>query len=230
SRREPEALLAYLIQLGKQIGSRSLIFPTRDDDVLFLDRFRDELEPFFIATIPAHSVLHACLDKSETAIWAQLAGVPAPQCWLIKGQDDLSSVLPQLKYPCVLKPVEAHHWREANHWELVGARKAIAIASEAELTAEYRTISQANPRALVQEMVQGADDCLMIAACYMDRRSNYVAGFNTQKALQIPEGFGTGCIVKSAECPELLERTAALLRQMRYTGIAEVEYKWDAER
>src|SRR5437867_4616910 len=40
SRREPEALVAYLVKLGQELGNRAVIFPTRDDDLVFLDRFR----------------------------------------------------------------------------------------------------------------------------------------------------------------------------------------------
>src|SRR5580698_5064935 len=81
SRREPAALLAWLIEFGRRTDSRSVIFPTRDDDVVFLDRFREELEAYFTLAVPRTSVLKACLDKSETCEWARRAGVPAPQCW-----------------------------------------------------------------------------------------------------------------------------------------------------
>src|SRR5205085_4489185 len=41
SRSEPEALLERLLKMKPEIG-QGVIFPTRDDDVVFLDRFRDE--------------------------------------------------------------------------------------------------------------------------------------------------------------------------------------------
>lgn len=228
SRREPEALLKRLLQLGREIGSRSILFPTRDDDVVFLDRFRSQLEPFFSLVVAENSVLQACLDKAETTLWAERAGIPTPKCWLIQDKADFERALPDLKYPCVLKPVEAHEWRAADNWKLVGARKAIGITTKEELIAEYATIAGASERVLIQEMIPGGDDCLIIAACYMDRKSDYRAGFNTQKLLQVPVGFGTGAVVQSADRPELLERSAKLLQFMKYTGIAEVEYKWDS--
>jgi predicted ATP-grasp superfamily ATP-dependent carboligase len=76
-------------------------------------------------------------------------------------------------------------------------------------------------------MVSGGDDCLMIAACYHDAHSKWRAGFNIRKLVQSPEGFGTGCIVQAASHPELSRSTARLLQTMGFTGIAEVEYKWD---
>jgi predicted ATP-grasp superfamily ATP-dependent carboligase len=228
SRSEPAALLDFLIELGKELGSRSVLYPTRDDDVIFLNRFRDQLEPHFSLVIASASALEASLNKWNTFLCARDANVPTPGAWMIHDESDLERASREAAFPCVLKPLSAHHWRRGENWELVGARKAIGVASAAELHAEYREIARAEKRALVQEMVPGGDECLLIVACYMDRQSRWVAGFNVQKVLQIPEGFGTGCIVQSVERPELFERTIRLLQSIGYSGIAEVEYKWDA--
>jgi predicted ATP-grasp superfamily ATP-dependent carboligase len=156
--------------------------------------------------------------------------VATPQCWLIEQEEDLRSIVPEVTYPCVLKPVAAHHWRQGGNWEIVGGRKAIGIFSREELLAEYAAIAHADRRVLLQQMIPGGDDHLMIAACYLDRQSNWVAGFNTQKLVQVPEGFGTGCIVQATQCPELFEPALRLLQALRFTGIAEVEFKWNAAK
>lgn len=228
SRNEPEALLDFMLQFGEEMGCRSVIFPTRDDDVLFLDRYRRELEPKFILTIPQSDVVEACLSKWQTYVWAQRAGVTTPKCWQVENEAELRSILDELPYPCVAKPVATHHWRRGANWELVGSRKAIGISSPEELLAEYASVGRADHRLLIQEMVPGSDDNLVIAACYLNRDSKFVAGFNTRKLVQIPHGFGTGCVVQAADQPELFQTTARLLETMRFTGIAEVEYKWDA--
>lgn len=229
SREEPEALLAFLLRLGAEIG-RGVLFPTRDDDLVFLDRFRTELAPFFSLVMPDSAVLRVCLDKWETALAAERAGVSTPRSWTIESRADFARVAAEVTYPCVLKPVAAWQWRQAKNWELVGARKAIGIGSEQELAAEYAAIARADERALVQEMVPGGDECLVIAACYMDRERRFAAGFNTRKLVQIPEGFGTGCIVQAVDRPELFAPAVRLLEAIGFTGIAEVEFKWDAAR
>src|SRR5262249_35434837 len=162
--------------------------------------------------------------------WARDAGVSTPKCWIAEQKQEVERILPEVTFPCVLKPLASHHWRRGGNWERVGARKAIAVSSQEELLAEYALVAQADPRVLIQEMVPGGDDCLVIAACYLDRQSGFVAGFNTQKLAQSPETFGTGCIVQTADVPELFPRTVQLLNKMRFHGIAEVEYKWDSQR
>jgi predicted ATP-grasp superfamily ATP-dependent carboligase len=228
SRNEPEALLPFLQKLGQDMGSRAIIFPTRDDDVLFLDHYRQELARYFDPVIPQTVALHASLNKWETYLSAQRAGVPTPRTWSIQDQQDLRRAMLEVTYPCVLKPVESYHWRQGGNWAKVGGRKAFAVTSPEELLAEYAATSRAHQRVLLQEMISGEDDCLVSAACYLDRDSNLRAAFTTQKLAQAPERFGTGFIVQAVERPEILGPTEHLLREMKFTGIAEVEYKWDS--
>jgi predicted ATP-grasp superfamily ATP-dependent carboligase len=228
SHKEPEVLLRQLLELGQKFERRAVLFPTRDHDLVFLNRFRRELDPYFVSVLPSETALERCLDKWETHNWASRAGVPAPGCWLVESAETLQAAASRVTYPCVLKPVAAYRWRTEKRWELVGARKAIRVTSREELLAEYAVIAAADRAVLVQEEIPGDDDCLVVAACYIDRHSRFQGGFNAQKLVQDPPGFGTGCIVQAVDRPELFDRTIGLLQALEFTGIAEVEYKWDA--
>jgi D-aspartate ligase len=228
SKEQPDQLLRFLLDLGRDTRSRCVIFPTRDNDVLFLANCRAQLQPFFDLVLPGSPALEASLDKWETFRAAQSAGVPAPRTWNIHSKAELIATAPEFRFPCVLKPVSAHHWRKPANWDLVGHRKAIGITSMKDLIAEYDNIAGSESRALIQEMIPGNDDCLWIAACYLNRRSKFVAGFAAQKLLQVPAGFGTGCIVQTAHRPDLLDTAARFLEKIGFSGIAEVEFKRDA--
>ena len=228
SRHEPEKLLRFLLQFGPKLGQTGVLFPTRDDDLIFLDRYRNELSPHFRLAIPEKSVLYACLNKWETYLWTQRIGVAAPRCWLVRDEFELSRFLDEISYPCVLKAVAAHQWRQGDNWRIVGARKAIGVDSRKALLAEYSVIAQAGKEVLIQEMIAGGDESLAIAACYLDSSGRWVAGFNTRKLVQSPEIFGTGCIVQATDRPEVTDSAIRLLEEMRFTGVAEVEFKWDA--
>jgi predicted ATP-grasp superfamily ATP-dependent carboligase len=228
SKEEPAELLRQLLEIADVLGQRPVLFPTRDHDLMFMDRFRAELEPRYLLVLPSAAALARSGAKSETARFAERAGVPAPRSWVVERDEDVRAVAAAITFPAVLKPMAAHHWRSANNWQLVGARKAIVVNSSEELLREYELVSRADRRALIQEAIPGADDCLIVAACYIGRDGTFHAGFNAQKLVQDPPGFGTGCVVQSIQRPELFERTTRLLAAMEFTGIAEVEYKWDA--
>ena len=228
SRTHPEELCRFLMELGQaNSGRRMIVFPTRDDDIIFLDRYRNELERHFVVAVPSRAAIRACLDKWETNRWAQAAGVSTPKTWAVSGPEDLPAVLEQVTYPCVLKPISSYDWRRGQNWALVGGRKAIGVASREEFLQEFHRVSAAEKRVLVQELVQGDDGQLFVGGCFCNGQSEITTWFTARKLVQIPEGFGTGCIVQAAECPEILPLAQRLLCAMRFTGIAELEFKRD---
>jgi len=227
SGEDPEGLLEFLLRFARELNRRAIIFPTCDHDLILLDRFREQLEPYYALAIAEPFALNACLDKWETYLRALDVDVPAPKSWMITGPEDVERALPDLAFPCLLKPVASYHWRKAGNWKLVGARKACRVSSPEELRLQYAVVARADSRVLLQQLIPGGDESLVVAACYFDRNSNWVAGFNTQKLTQSPPGLGSGSIVQSADLPELFEPTRRLLQYMRFTGMAEVEYKWD---
>src|ERR1044072_4914065 len=74
SRDNPVELLQFLLDMAREIGGPCVIFPTRDDDARFLDRYRAELEGRFISVIPSPGALRNCLDKFESYRCAMEAG------------------------------------------------------------------------------------------------------------------------------------------------------------
>lgn len=227
SREAPEELLQYLIHLAGTLPERGILFPTRDADVLFLDRFRAQLEAHYDLLLPDPAPLATCLNKWQTHLAAKEAGVASPRTWEIHSEAELRNILPEVTFPCVLKPVFAYDWRKAGNWELVGCRKAVGVYGAQELIREYTQLARAEARALLQEMVPGGDERLWIAACYTNREGKFIGGFTAQKLLQAPDVFGTGCIVQTVHRPELLRMAADLLEKIRFNGVAEVEFKED---
>lgn len=229
SRTDPEELFRFLMELGQgDAGRKMIIFPTRDDDIVLLDRYREELERRFLLAIPSSSAIRACLDKWETHRWAKTVGISTPKTWVINRAEDLAVVLEQVTYPCVLKPIASYDWHRGQNWALVGGRKAIGVSSREEFLQEFQLVSIAEKRVLVQELIQGNDNQLFVVGCFCNGESEITTRFTARKLLQIPEGFGTGCIVQTTECPELLPLAQRLLRAIRFTGIAELEFKRDS--
>lgn len=226
SRDQQDALLAFLIELGKKQERRPVIFPTRDHDVLFLSRHEAELRDYFIIPLPGREVIDNIINKWKMIEIARLCGVPVPGSYLVESQADLEK-LSEINFPCVLKPVCSAAWRAKGAWRAVGGRKAIAISSFAELCAEYERISRVDKRSMVQELVPGGDDQLYILGSYLNAESEPLAHFAARKLIQYPKGFGTGCLIESVRSEEIEELTFKLLKHLGYRGISEVEYKRD---
>jgi D-aspartate ligase len=226
SQEQPEELLKFLLRAGAELGG-SVIFPTRDFDVLFLDRYRAELAPHYRLAIPPHGVLERVLDKQALVLAARQAGVAVPRTMKASSGEDLDRVSAEVGFPCVVKPVSSFQWRTTGSWEKVGGKKAFLARDLEELRSEYARVANVNPEVLIQEWIPGGTDQIGVLGCYAGEGGQLLAYFTVRKILQSPDDFGTGCIVRSEAIPELLEPTERLLQALNYQGMAEVEYKFD---
>lgn len=227
SRDQPQALYERLIGLASKLRARPLLLATRDYDVLFLEKFRQGLEQSYILPMPAPTLVHTILNKWDAVQLAVEAGVPVPATLRVANADHLERVLPQIPFPCVVKPVSSVDWRGKEDWKRVGERKAFAVLSAAQLEAEYRLLCEVTPEVLIQELVPGPDTNFYVFGGYFKRDFTLHSGFVARKVLQAPAGFGTGCVVETSHCPQIRAYTERMLGLARYHGLAEAEFKLD---
>jgi D-aspartate ligase len=228
SQEQPELLADFLLEAAAELRG-AVIFPTRDFDVLFLDRYRGMLGPHYRLAIPPRASLFKVLNKYALACTARDAGVAAPHSMIVRKPEDLDRAAKEVGFPCVIKPVSSHQWREGANWEKVGGRKAFLIDSRETLGREYAQVSRAHHELLVQEWIPGKAEEIVVLGGYVGASSELLAYFTARKIIQSPdEYFGTGCVVRSEDIPALFEPTRKLLQALDYRGMAEVEYKFDA--
>jgi len=228
SQEQPEALYEFLLQQSAGELRGAVIFPTRDFDVLFLDRYRDSLRSHYRLAIPPRSPLSQVIDKYTLVCVAHGAGVACPKTIVLRSPEEFGRVPLQVGFPCVAKPVSSYQWREGANWERVGGRKAFLIDTMETLEREYAKVQLAHHKILVQEWIPGETENIVVLGGYVGANSDPLAYFTARKIIQSPdEYFGTGCVVRSEEISELLEPTRRLWRALCYRGMAEVEYKMD---
>jgi D-aspartate ligase len=226
SQEQPEKFVNYLLQVATELRG-AIVFPTRDADVVVLDRFREELQPFYRLAIPPAKVLQRVTDKYALVQAAEVAGVPVPRSALVTDAARLSEGVDRVGFPCVVKPVKSVHWRGAENWNLVGGRKAFLASDFPQLQSEYGRLARVHPELLLQEWIPGSADQIVVLGGYVGDRSIPLTYFTARKIVQSPDDFGTGCVVESDEIPALLDLTLPLWRVLEYQGMAEVEYKRD---
>lgn len=228
SAEAPERLLEFLLDLGRREAQGAVLFPTRDADVVFVDRHRAALEEAFAIPQPAHEVLETILDKDRLATVAKAQGVDTPVTVRVSSSADLGRVPALMPFPVVVKPVYAHQWRLPAVWEAVGRRKGIRADTPEALGGAYARVAPHTPEVLVQEWITGEEDQFFVLGAYVDRTGRVRGSVTAQKRLQYPPQFGLGCLVRSVRNDEVRRIGTQLLEGLGFTGIAEVEFKRDA--
>ena len=227
SERDPDGLADFLMNYGATLKNGGIIFPTRDADVFFLDRYRDELERYFIIPQPRNEMLNLIMNKKHLAETAIDLGVAVPKTVAIDSVEMLEEKKDEIVFPAVVKPVCANQWRRREVWEAVDKRKGIKVEDVSSLREVYGMISRYEKDVLVQEWVPGDEDQFFIVGAYFSRESKCLGSFVAQKLLQFPPDFGLGCLVRTAYDEEVCKLGLKLLEGMEFHGIAEVEFKRD---
>ncbi len=228
-RREPASLVEFLVTLARELDPgreaaggaaappAASLFVCHDaalDAVWAADeRLRAAgLRPAFTSRRP----LAELLDKRTQMEAAARAGVATP--WTRWGTAaEIAEWADDCPYPAILKPAFSHLGVAA-----LGA-KALRCASPDEVRAALAGIGDVE--VLLQEYVPGDDDELYTAGLFVCG-DGHVA-FTGRKLKQHPPSLGIARLTEAVDEPALIPGSVALLAELGYEGISQVEYKRD---
>jgi D-aspartate ligase len=218
--RDEEAFVAGLEALGRELAERPVVFPTHDEYVWAVSRHADRLEPLFRVPFSGWGTMRRVADKEEQLRAAWRAGVDTPRTVFVRSPADLDGEARQLAYPAIFKPVESLAFKRRF------GRPVLRIAAPADLADVYRRVDDCGTL-MLQEIVPGGDDALFTVGSYLDVASEPLAVFTGRKLRQHPRDFGTARFAEAVWIDELAEIGLRLLRELRYHGVSQVEFKRD---
>jgi D-aspartate ligase len=218
-----EEQVAHLLRLAEQYQLNGwVLFPTDDSSASLVAKFRDELSHRYAVTTPGWEVLRWAFDKRLTYQLAAEQQVDCPRTFYPSTEKDLATA--DCRFPAILKP--ATH-ASTNRFTV---DKAWPVADREELLARYREAHElvSPDLILLQEMIPGGGSAqFSYAALCRDGRP--IVSLTARRMRQYPIDFGhSSCFVETVDVPEIVAPSQRLLAAIRYTGLVELEYKFDA--
>ncbi|MFY9580962.1 MAG: hypothetical protein WAQ33_16740 [Gaiellaceae bacterium] len=202
---------AALRLLGDELGGAVPIFAARDEDLNALARQRTGLGARFLYTFPAWDLLGKIQEKRFQVRRASELGLAVP-----KTTDDPVDVD---RYPVLVKPSRPAGFR------VRFGRQALWCETGPELRRAFDSAREFDP--LIQEVIPGGDHTLFTLGTYMDRSGSPLGIFCGRKLRQTPSGVGTCRIGEALWVDAVVEQGLRLLKDLAFTGIAQVEFKYD---
>lgn len=219
---DEEGQVKYLLELAeKHCLKQWVLFPTSDESAALLSKFHGMLSRAFSVSTPAWDVLRWAYDKRFTYQLAAEERVDYPSTIYPSAEEGLKNA--HLGFPAILKP--ATH-SAVNRFT---ADKAWPVANREQLVARYREARELIPPELilVQELIPGGGESqFSYAALCCDGQP--IASLTARRTRQYPIDFGySSSFVETLDVPEIVAPSRRLLAAVRYTGLVEVEYKFD---
>lgn len=221
-KRDEEAFVSYLEQLGRRLPRRAVLFPTHDEYIWPISRHAERLEPWFIIPFSRWETMQHLYDKRAQMEAAWRCGVDTPKTVFVDSAADLERGASEIGFPSIFKPVDSLAFKLRFH------RHVLEIHSRDELEAVYTRAADCGTL-MMQEIVPGDDDELYTLGSYLDSESRPLAVFTGHKLRQHPPVFGHCRMAVSRWVPEMADAGVRLLQELGYHGVSQVEFKRDAD-
>jgi D-aspartate ligase len=222
SLREEDQVVEILLEAGKRLHLDGwVLYPTREELVAALSRFRDQLTPQFRVPTPEWETTQWAWDKRNTYQLASSLDIPTPRTWYPRERSQLAALEQYL--PLVIKPAVKEHFIYATK------AKAWRVDSMSELERLFCQASDlVSPgEVMIQELIPG-DGRQQFSYCAFFKDGEAVGSMVAQRRRQHPPDFGrASTYVESIELPELAEISTRFLKGINYYGLVELEYKYD---
>jgi predicted ATP-grasp superfamily ATP-dependent carboligase len=220
-----ENLPGYLLAMAEAFHLKgSVLFPSSDEHVRVLAQHASLLAQHFVLAAPPWQKVKHFYDKRLTYALAQEAGVAIPHTVVPENAYRLPDL--GIEFPVVLKPAIIGPFLGATQ------KKAYRADNLQELQRCYETMSRVVTPAevIVQELLPEPSKNLFSFAGYF-REGATIAGLAAKRVRQYPKDFGrSSTLVEVIELPELEKLAHRILKAINYTGLAEVEFMWNAKR
>jgi predicted ATP-grasp superfamily ATP-dependent carboligase len=220
---ECETQVEYLLELAARYNlDQWVLFPTSDETAALLSKFHTALSSRYRVSTPAWEVLRWAHDKRLTYRLAAQEQVDHPLTAYPTTEADLKTAA--CSFPAILKPA-AH--AAANRFT---ADKAWPVANREQLLSRYREACELIPPELilVQELIPGGGESQFSYAA-LCRDGQPIASLTARRTRQYPIDFGySSSFVETLDVPEIVALSKRLLSAIRYNGLVELEYKFDA--
>ena len=217
---DEEAFLVFLEEFGRSLPQPAVVFPSHDEYIWPLSRHAKRLEPSFIVPFSRWEVMRRVHDKRAQLEAAWSSGVDTPKTVFVESGEELAAAADEVRFPAVLKPVDSLAFKRRFR------RHIIDVDSPAELRRVYDKVDDLG-LLMLQERVPGGEDELWTVGSYLDAQSRPLAVFCGHKLRQYPHSGGSCLAGVSAWEQPLVDAALRLLRQLRFHGVSQVEFKRD---
>lgn len=224
---EPE-LVAQLQSLAREFAPATLLAISEHDHLL-INRHRSELEPLLAIPGVGSDLLEQVLDKAHCNRVAQRVGIRVPDTFTPTGMEEVRATASGLSYPRVIKWADPNTVAKRLGAHGLALHKYQYAHDAKELIALLRPYEAIGVFPLVQEYCPGGG----IGQMFLVHSGEIVLEFQHERIHEWPPEGGVSSLCRAVPLDahrECREKSIALLRELRWQGIAMVEYRYDRGR
>jgi predicted ATP-grasp superfamily ATP-dependent carboligase len=200
----------------------SVVFTCSDETTLLVTRNRASLEGAVVLA-PAQDRVETAFDKRTTLLRARALGIAIPRTAFLNDVGELDRELDDIGLPVVVKPAHSCTWPSNGNRAASGTAEFCVTRSEARATVE-RLLRETLEMPLVQGVIRGAE--VGFFGLFRDGQALLTFGHRRLRSIRVSGGAS---VLRESVVPhpEVERAGLALMEDLRWTGVAMVEFKFD---
>ncbi len=208
-------LLRHLLELqvSEPDSPRPVLIPMDDDSLRYVVDNCERLRAYADFIVPRPSALAICADKAATMALAARLRIAHPRTEVADSAESLVTTIGRMSGEFVIKPVQSSGSRGLRY-------NQVSTAIEAE--SYIRTFGPA----LVQERIPPEGDAIGVSVLF-DGDGKCLAHFTHKRLKEFPNSGGPSTDRIGIADDRLLKMSLQLLEELRWQGVAMVEWKTD---
>ncbi|MGH7492827.1 MAG: ATP-grasp domain-containing protein [bacterium] len=214
---QPREFCACLLETVSAKGV-DLIIPVTDLTGQPLARSREIFDKSTRLALPGDEMLQVVTDKDKTWQLAQKLGVPVPETYVVETTEEALAMSKRLGWPLVLKPQSSRKLREGNRIDSF----KVTYAGDAEDLKRRMQDLEGKCSVLLQRYCPGIGHGVEL----LMNEGTPLAAFQHKRLREVPITGGPSAYRESVKLdPDLYDYSLRLLKEIRWTGLAMVEFK-----
>jgi len=219
---DTDRVCAGLLRLADRIGRPAVLIATDDAGAIFLAEHGDDLRPWFLFPRPPKDLPRRLADKYSMYQLCQALGVACPQTTAPASLAEAREFAAGAGFPLVAKL--ATPWQQGNG----RLRSTSIVADNDELDYIYRACDRGGAGFILQEFIPGGLGNDWCFHGYCDATSRCRPAFTGVKERSYPAHAGLTTLGRSSANARLRDEVTCLLRRLSYSGILDLDLRWDA--
>lgn len=223
--KNEKGFIDFLYDLCKKQSQKPILFPTNDEWALVTAKYKQRLSEVAIPCVASYETVNKLLSKDVFYLIGQQRNYLTP---FTLSSQDFSSIREEM-FPIVAKPKYKTPPSEKYEKQLnveLKKNRIIVLNDKNELNKFCENNNKLLDHIVFQEYIEGNSDTMFTVGIFANDKNEIKAIFTGRKVRGYPADIGDNILGESYEVPQyLIENTERVVKDLRYEGIAEFEYK-----
>lgn len=200
---------------------RPVLIPTNRKSLMNVINNRERLTKVCDFLVPSKESVSLADDKNTICNIAKKIGVPIPKTTSLSEHDSIEKMSECVSFPCIIK------YRNGEAMGKKPADRYSVVYNREDFIREYTRMNEIDENPIASDYIKGHD---IGVAVVMDKNHEPISFLCYESLREYPISGGPTCFLKTIFDQKLLEYSVNLLKEIKFTGIAMLDFKGTVEK